>query len=152
MAGSNDIFEAYRRKLIGLPVSLIWQAPNSAIFLELDAAGPPDAKGRVRGRFSVMIEWSWRISSRTEIVTGSWSEEEAWASHFESLKGNIVTDVSLFGSPPELAISFSNGLQLASFMTIEGSPAWVIFDKSNSTAMKWIWSKTGEISEDGNSC
>ena len=156
MAGSDstasDIFETYRRKLIGLPVSVIWRGHGSAIFLELDVTDPPDAKGRLTGRFSVMIEWSWRISSRTEILTGSWGEEETWPSHFKSLEGSIITDVTLFGTPPELAISLLNGFQVASFMTSEGSPEWTIFDASVvGQARTWISVENGDVVEDGNS-
>ncbi len=98
-----------------------------------------------------MIEWSWRISSRTEILTGSWGEEDTWPSYFDDLKGNTVTDVTLFGTPLEVAISFSNGLQLASFMTAEGSPAWTIFDQSDKEVRRWISIENGEISEGGKS-
>lgn len=95
-----------------------------------------------------MIEWSWRISSPTEVLTGSWGEEEKWHSCFESLKGKAVTDVRLFGSPPELAISLSDGLQVTSYMTAEGSPSWAILDKPQyGKAEKSLSVENGQIVE-----
>lgn len=77
-----------------------------------------------------MIEWSWRIEDNDSILCGSWSDEKGWEQVFKSLIGRTVQDVSIYGRLPELSISFTGNLYVASFMTAEGQPAWTIFGGS----------------------
>lgn len=76
-----------------------------------------------------MIEWSWRIEEDRSILCGSWSDEELWTSNFPRLLGQQIADVSTFGRLPEIILSLTGGIHISSFMTAEGDPAWILFDR-----------------------
>ena len=78
------------------------------------------------GDLSLMIEWSWRIERPRSILGGSWSPETRWPTMIEKLRGSTVTGIETFGQLPEILVSLSNGLRVASFMTEEGQPAWAL--------------------------
>lgn len=131
---SINTLRAYREALVGLPLSHLWRGAGSAIFLEFGLLAPPRTlrDGRVgnpRGEFGLMIEWSWRIESRTSILCGSWSDEHLWEPTFELLRNKLVTDVSIAGRLPEIVVALTGDRFVSSFMTAEGDPSWALFDR-----------------------
>ncbi len=132
---ASSIFESCRQAMLGLPLSLIWRGYGSAIFLEFGQLAPVQRRdgtdGNPSGEYTIMMEWSWRIESRTSILGGSWSDEDGWDALFKSLIGHTVQDIALFGRLPELSISLSNEAHIASFMTSEGQPAWTLLKRSD---------------------
>ena len=80
-----------------------------------------------RGHFGFMIEFDWRVERERSIEFGSASGLRKMDRGIESLRGERIAAVKLVGEIPELKISLSSGRRLASFMTIESQPAWVVF-------------------------
>lgn len=130
----SAIFETYRSTLVSQPLSALWRGHGSAIFLEFGRLSPKvkrdGSAANPQGDYTVIIEWSWRIENEESILCGSWSDEDNWKEIFQTLIGQTVQDISIYGRLPELSISFANGLYVASFMTAEGQPAWGIIDRS----------------------
>lgn len=126
MSAAAPFFEA----LTGKVVSHIWQGHGSAIFLEFgeltQSIRRDKTPGQPTGEITLMIEWSWRIERPKSVLGGSWSSEGRWPGMLEKLRGETVTAVQAQGQIPEICISLSNGLRLASFMTAEGQPAWAL--------------------------
>jgi len=54
---------------------------------------------------------------------------------FARLLGRHIDNLATFGRLPELMISLSGGLYVCSFMTAEGDPAWVLFDRRGPSAI-----------------
>ena len=125
----------FARPLIGMPVSHVWRGHGSAIFVEFGELKQPKIHPRngslmqPDGEMGLMIEWSWRIEGPRSIVCGSWSSERRWPAALRRLLGARVVKVETFGRLPELSISLSNNLHLASLMTAEGQPQWSLFDR-----------------------
>lgn len=115
-----------------MQVSQAWRGYGSAIFLEFGALTPRSNRdgtpGNPDGELSLMIEWSWRIEEAGHIVCGSWGNEELWEPWLKKLVGRVVLDVEVFGRLPEVMLSLSGHVYLASFMTAEGDPQWVLID------------------------
>jgi hypothetical protein len=135
MSPDATLLEPYRQALIGRKVSHVWRGYGSALFLEFGELSPRGFRkdGSPRnptGEVTAMVEWSWRIERRSVILCGSSSEELIWAPNFDRLIGAEVADVSTFGRLPELLISLTGELYVASFMTAEGHPAWALIDRS----------------------
>lgn len=65
-------------------------------------------------------------------MRGSSSDEILWGPTFARLVGRRVIDVATFGSLPEVLISLSDDLHVASFSTLEGDPEWTLFDPRGS--------------------
>lgn len=129
----GSILEAFRKPLIGLPLSYLWRGHGSAIFLEFGLLTPRTRRngtpGNPCGEFTLMIQWSWRIENATSIVCGSWSEEPLWEPSFDLLRNKVVTELSVVGRLPEIVVALSKGLYVSSFMTAEGDPQWCLFDR-----------------------
>jgi hypothetical protein len=106
--------------------------------------------GNPDGQMSLMIEWSWRIERPRSILCGSFSEESQWSKAFEKLLGATVTKAALFGRLPEISISLSNDLHLASFMTADGQPHWTLFDRATSDT-SWLTVRQGRVVHQRNS-
>jgi hypothetical protein len=95
-----------------------------------------------------MIEWSWRIERGNSILCGSWSEESLWQPAFDVLVGQEVVRVSTVGRLPELALSLSDHLHVASFMTAEGDPSWTLFDRRDAGRPVTICRRCGVIMQE----
>lgn len=81
----------------------------------------------MKGELSLMVDSDWRIEIEHSILCGSRGYEDKWPGIRQKLIGASVTNVEIFGHLPEIAISFSTGLRVVSFMTEdEGQPGWVI--------------------------
>jgi len=154
MIAEQQVFDGYRDKLRGLPVSHVWRGHGSALFLEFGQLSPGKALahgkvGNPQGQFGIMIEWSWRIENGSKILCGSWSDDELWEPSFKRLLGEQVVDAGCFGRLPEITVELTSGLHIVSFMTAEGEPEWTIFDRTRSTGKAtWIRVKNGSIIEE----
>lgn len=153
MIAEQRVFDGYRDKLRGLPVSHVWRGHGSALFLEFGQLSPGKAladgkAGNPQGQFGIMIQWSWRIENGSKILCGSWSDEKLWELSFKRLTGEKVVDAGCFGRLLEITVDLTSGLHVVSFMTVEGEPEWTIFDRTRSTGKEaWIRVKDGSIHE-----
>jgi hypothetical protein len=145
----QSLFETFTAPLIGMPVSHVWRGYGSALFLEfgrLHSTGDRrDGSPRnPDGEMGLMIGWSWRIERPRSILCGSWSEETRWPKAFEALIGSTVINLETFARLPEIAVGFSNGLHVASFMTAEGQPDWALFDRRTPDVC-WLTVRGGRL-------
>jgi hypothetical protein len=124
----------FRKAMIGKPVSHVWRGYGSALFLEFgkltSRKRESGEEGNPMGELTLMVEWSWRIERKYSILGGSWSSEKKWPGMFNKLLGAVVTDVEFFGRLPEISVSLSNGLCVATFMTVEGQPEWTVLSSN----------------------
>ena len=91
-----------------------------------------------------MIEWSWRIEQGNSIRCGSWSDESKWGLVFRELVGRRITHLTTYGILPEISLTLDTDVRVSSYMTAEGDPAWVIFDRRGTPARSYF-SKSGQI-------
>ncbi|MBI3677894.1 MAG: hypothetical protein HY243_14895 [Proteobacteria bacterium] len=142
----DKAFDAYAAPLMGEPVSRVWRGHGSALFLEFGRLIPNFRRdGTVSGetgRFTLMIQWSWRIEKGHSIVCGSWSDDAMWPEVFEELQAATVAGASLFGRLREIEVELSNGLHVVSFSTVEGGPQWTLFNRDQAS---WISVKAGAL-------
>jgi hypothetical protein len=121
-------------KLLGKTVSHVWRGYGSALFIEFGELAPRKRRngedGNPIGELTLMVEWSWRFERQHSILGGSWSSEKKWPGMFKRLIGAYVTNVEIFGHLPEISISLSNGFRVATFMTSEGQPDWVLLTRN----------------------
>jgi hypothetical protein len=116
-------------------LSHLWRGYGSAIFFEFGRLTPSTGTRRngtalnPRGELGLMIEWSWRIENTASILCGSWSEERLWEPTFDLLRGKEILELTVVGRLPEIAVALTEGLYITSFMTAEGDPSWVLFDR-----------------------
>lgn len=130
MSVASPFFNA----LIGERVTHVWRGHGSAIFVEFGSLTPrmkrDKSPGQPDGEITLMIEWSWRIERPRSILGGSWSPERRWLAMFEKIIGATVTEIQVFGVLPEICVSLSNGLRIASFMTANGQPVWALITRN----------------------
>lgn len=141
---SRDRFVELTQPLIGLAVSRPWRGYGSALFLELGSLRRLPPQKNPKGRFTVMIEWSWRIERARSIEAGSWSSERRINAGIARFAGLRVTEVLVEGRLPELVIGLSDKRRVHSFMTAEGQPAWTILMR----AAGWITVERGRLIHD----
>jgi hypothetical protein len=151
MTTSTEPLDNFRRGVCGLPVSHVWRGHGSALFVEFGELTPSSRRdgtpGNPDGEFGLMIEWSWRIEGASDILCGSWSEEEMWEPAFQNMIGRTVEGLTTFGRLPEIAVALSGDMHLASFMTSEGQPEWALFDR-RSAEVRTIHSRDGRVREE----
>lgn len=137
--GMMDWIEHFHTAACGVPVSHVWRGHGSALFVELGRLTPTTRRdgspGNPEGEIGLMIEWSWRIEDERSIVCGSWSDEALWQTSFARLVGQRGSDITTFARLPEIQLSLSGGLHVASFMTAEGDPVWTLFDRREPTTV-----------------
>ena len=133
---SNEEFKSLVTDLIGMPLTRPWRGYGSAVFLELGRLRRRSYVTRsghsLKGRATVMVEWSWRVEGPRSVMFGSWSGERKMKNGIASLKGTKVQAITLEGSLPELRIALDDGRALQSFTTVEGQPEWALFLKDGS--------------------
>jgi len=144
---TND-FAQLTHNLIGLPVSTVWRGHGSALFLEFGSLTPRLRSSGLpagsEGEMGLMIEWSWRIEQGNSIRCGSWSDESKWGPVFDELVGCRITQLTTFGVLHEISLTLDSNARLSSYMTAEGDPAWVLFDRRDIPARSYF-SKSGQI-------
>lgn len=147
---TDPLFEKYRTGLLALPLGAVWRGHGSTLFLEIgELRGSTRRDGspaHPRGRYSVMLEWSWRIEDERSILAGSWSPEDEWPPVLGQLEGRRVENVAMFGRLPELSLELSGDRHVVSFMTANGQPAWTIFD-NNSERQTFLHVENGRLRE-----
>lgn len=132
---NQELITEFTKGFAGMPLSHIWRGYGSAMFFEFGQLTPSVSKrkdgalGNPSGEVGVMIEWSWRIEGKKTIICGSCSDEDKWERGFSILRNQSLTEISLLGKLPEVHLSFGNGASCTSFMTADGHPSWVIFDR-----------------------
>jgi hypothetical protein len=151
MPTDTNLLAPYRQALIGRKVGHVWRGYGSALFLEFGALSvktrTDGSPGEPTGELSAMIEWSWRIEDAEAIICGSWSKEALWPQALGQLIGRDVVDVTAFGRLPELLVSLSGDLHVASFMTVEGDPEWALIDH-RPDGLRTIHVRSGAIVEE----
>ncbi|MCV3764566.1 hypothetical protein [Rhizobium sp. TRM95796] len=135
MGFAQSQFEAFALDIRGQRVSSVWRGNGSALFVEVGAlfADPNMKSGfgrRLIGEFGIMIQWSWRIEGETSILCGSWTEEDDWERHFQSLVGRRVEDLSLFARLPELNLALEGDTYVVTFNTGGEQPEWALFRRT----------------------
>ncbi len=73
-----------------------------------------------------MVEWSWRVANLSEIIVGSWSDDELISNVPKLLLGLKIKSMEFWGHLSEISIQFSNETWFTSFMTSDGDPKWSI--------------------------
>lgn len=125
-----DKFREFTKGMVGSPVGHLWNGYGSALFLEFGHLTPrirrDGSLGNPKGEWTLSVEWSWRIDGKRRIWCGSWSDHQRWNHVLPNLKGSTVRSIDLFGKLGEVDLHLSNGLNLLSFMTEQGDPAWSI--------------------------
>ena len=138
IVGMKDWIEHFRAAANGLAVSHVWRGCGPTLLIEFGALRPPTltrkdgTPGEPSGEIGLIIEADWRIEDLRAIVCGSSSDDELWEKTFARLIGKRIIDVTTFGRLPELLISLSENLHVASFSTMEGDPEWTLFDRRGS--------------------
>jgi len=121
---------------------------GSALFLEFGNLRPTTKRdgssGNPEGEMSLMVEWSWRIEGRKSILCGSSSDEQKWPRAFAPLRNATVADAALFGRLFEIELRLTNDVRLLSFMTAEGNPHWVLFDRRGDVT-RWLCVRPGAL-------
>jgi len=131
----DDWIEHFQEAAKGLAIAYVWRGYGSSLFIEFGELTPATSTrkdGTPRapsGEIGLMILNDWRIEDQCTIACGSSSDEELWEPTFARLVGKHVITVATFRRLPEVLISLSNGLQIASFSTLDGDPQWTLFDR-----------------------
>ncbi len=125
---SNEEFITLVTPLVNLPVSHPWLGYGSALFLELGNLKPPsDSRlSHPKGEGCIVVQWEWRVSDNEKILFGSSNSRPQIDKALSSLSGLLITRIELFGTPPELSMSFSNNNTLRSMTMVSGYPRWSI--------------------------
>lgn len=128
------IASPFIQALKGKSVSHTWRGYGSSIFLEFGAL----AEGRRRkdgsignpiGELTLMLEWGWRIEKEKSILGSFCSSDRRMQSMLKKIIGAQVIDVVFYERLPEISVSLSNGLYIASF-GVEGQPSWALLARN----------------------
>ena len=141
-------FWALAVDLAGERISHIWQGYGSAVFIEFGNLTPrakwDGSPDHPEGRFSLGVEWSWRIEDDGGILCGSWSEDDLWEPSLARLLHARVASLALFGRLPEVELATSEGLRFVTFSTTDGQPRWHIIDRRCDPA-RWFTVRGGQL-------
>jgi hypothetical protein len=138
---SHEEFIKITRPMIGLSLSYAWRGNGSAIFLEIGALKKEKGRNHPQGKFSVMIDCSWRIQKPRSIVIGSFATHPRIERHLSKLVGNHIKEVGLFGTLPEIIISLDSNVQVLSFETYDTQPSWSMRLPNG----RWVGSRNGAL-------
>ena len=112
--------------LIDKSISFVWRGDGSAIFIEIGELTGDESNEQPRGEYTIMVEWSWRVDNQSEIIVGSWSDDELISNVPKLLLGLKIKSIEFWGRLSEISIQFSNETWFTSFMTSDGDPKWSI--------------------------
>ena len=116
--------------VIGREVSHTWFGDYSSLYLELGELTAKRRKdgtaGNPEGEITLYAGFDWRVERPRSILGGSKSERKQWPILAKRLEGATVRAVAITGRLPELIVSLSNGLTLATFNSSDGQPDWVV--------------------------
>jgi hypothetical protein len=145
---ADAAFDSLVADLLGEPISYLSRGYGSAVFIEFGILTPrtkrDGSQGHPEGRFSLGVEWSWRIEDGSNILAGSWSEEELWEPCFARLRGARVESLQLFGRLPEVELDLDSGVRFISFSTTDGQPQWHLVDHRFGRE-RWFTVRNGKL-------
>ena len=127
----KKFFDESVKELVGLSISEAYNSIGSSLCMELGEL-TVDKRGREKGEFYIRYDWDWRLEDDKTIICGSSNAGPKIAHTAETLIGLEVVSLELYGSPPEVEISFSNGQRLRSMAMVSGYPQWTIRLKDGS--------------------
>jgi len=120
---SQKIAEDFLSPFKNQHISHLWHGAGSAIFLELGDL-TDIGKKHPKGELGISIEWSWRIESSSNILLGTFSEDEEIFNISKLLLGKKLIQTSFFARIKEIQIELSDNTWLSSFSTTDGDPQW----------------------------
>ena len=145
---ATKAFEALAATLSGQRISYLWRGYGSAVFIEFGDLAPRTRRdgspGHPEGQISLGVEWSWRIENDTQILSGSWSEEDLWEPSFAQLRDTQVASVRLVGKLPEIELLTEQGVRFVSFSTTDGQPQWHLVDRRGAPP-RWFSVRNGQL-------
>jgi len=112
------------KPMIGLSLNHAWRGYGSAIFLEIGILKKEKGRNNPQGEFSVMLDCSWRMEKPRSILVGSFATHARIEKYLGKLVGSRVKEVGLFGTLPEIMISFDSKVKVLSFETYDTQPSW----------------------------
>lgn len=127
--------------MIGLPISYVWRGHGSALFLEFGKLKKLRGKNHPQGEFSLMLDCDWRVEKPRSIWFGSFCSYQRIENQIKHLIGESVKNIEFIGKLPELVISLTPNLRVASFNSYKGQPDWTLFLPDGS----WLCCRLGKI-------
>jgi hypothetical protein len=148
-------FSVLVQPLLGLPIARTKRGDGSLIFLEIGELtetirqrGDGTTRLSIRGEYTLMIEWSWRVERLRSIWFGSFNSQRQIDNRLEKLVGLTIENIGVEGRLPEIVVALSNKMWVHSFMTTDGQPDWILFfndRKSPDASRQWIFSQHGHL-------
>jgi hypothetical protein len=149
---SQDEFQRQVQPIIGQEVSRVWQGGGSSIFFEIGELTETQfvrRNGTVatsqHGRYTIMVEWYWRIEKPRSIWFGGASSNRMIDNRIKKLVGTEIEEISLVGRLPELNVKLSRSLWLQTFLPKDGYPRWVVFLDEHTPEKRWLCYKHGGL-------
>jgi len=121
----KQYFDESVKDLIGLPISKAYNSYGSSLCMELGEI-TFDERNREKGEAYIRLDWDWRLEDDESIICGSSNHRPKIADTAEKLIGISITNLELYGSPPEIEIHLSNHQRLRSMAMLSGYPKWTI--------------------------
>ena len=141
--------------LLGLPVTRTWRGHGSAIFLEIGELtettrqrGDGTKYSIIKGEYTLMIEWSWRVERLRSIWFGSFNTKREIENRLEKLVGLTIESIGVECRLPEIVVALSNKKRVHSFTTSDGQPDWILFFNNSGIpddSRQWIFSHHGHL-------
>ncbi|GEM_PF-784969 len=129
------------KPMIGLSLNHAWRGYGSAIFLEIGILKKEKGRNNPQGEFSVMLDCSWRMEKPRSILVGSFATHARIEKYLGKLVGSRVKEVGLFGTLPEIMISFDSKVKVLSFETYDTQPSWSMQLPDG----RWVSSRNGAL-------
>ncbi len=127
----KQYFDESVKDLIGLTISKAYNSYGSSLCMELGEITLDD-RNREKGDAYIRLDWDWRLEDDESIICGSSNHRPKIAETAENLTGLTISNLVLYGSPPEIEIHLSNNQRLRSMAMLSGYPQWTIRLKDNS--------------------
>jgi hypothetical protein len=145
-------FQRLVRPLLGLPVSLVWQSFEWALFLELGRLRwEPNPlkptrrfklkKGSWKGQAGVMLDAGWRIEKEESILADFRSAPGVMKRAVRSLRGRKVEAIGVEGRLPEISIQLSGGFWVRSLTVAWEETQWALFLDQRPETSVWLASR-----------
>lgn len=144
------LFEAFASSLISLPITHVWQGYGSAIFLEFGALTPSTRVRRdgslynPRGEMGLGLDCGWRIEGKRSILCGSSTDDPRLKRVLTYLTKATIAEATLFGRLPEIDLTLSNGMHVASLTTHQSDPGWTLYDHLGDE-IRWMQVQHGHL-------
>lgn len=125
---TKEKFQELVAPIIGKEVTWPWKGYGSAIFIGIGELLPSveTSVKQYNREFSINPEFDWRIEYKEKILLGSHNQDPLIVEGLNELIGDKIETINVFGSIPELEITFSSGLKLCTMTVYSGDPEWRI--------------------------